>query len=160
MRTISVFATVVLALALLGGCSDKQKEAAELEQEMRDLEAAGTATDAEATADTMATQETVADAEAVPEETQPTPPPMPPAPEGEGYTVQVASCENQEYARHLIGVYADRGYDAYVTTITFEGETYYRVRIGNFEGASEAQALKADLADKYSITPWIDRLDQ
>lgn len=160
MRILREVAIVVMALALVVGCSDKQKEAAELEQEMRDLEAADTVSGTGEAVDTTAAAETVADAEAIPQEAQPEPPPMPRAPMGEGYTVQVASCENQEYARHLIGVYADRGYEAFVSTITFEGQTYYRVRIGNFDGLTEAKALKSELQDKFSIAPWIDRLDQ
>jgi len=158
MRTLWVLAIAVLTLALLAGCSDKQKEAAELEQEMRDLEAADTLAEIDAVPDTMA--EPVADAAAIPDEAQPDPLPMPPVPEGEGYTVQVASCENEDYARHLVGVYADRGYDAFVTTITYEGQTYYRVRIGNFGGISDARTLQNELQDRFSETTWIDRLDQ
>lgn len=158
MRTLWVLAIAILTLALLVGCSDKQKEAAELEQEMRDLEAADTAALTEAEPDTMA--EPAADAAAIPDEAQPDPLPMPPVPEGEGYTVQVASCENEDYARYLVGVYADRGYDAFVTTITYEGQTFYRVRIGNFGGISEARNLENELQDRFSASTWIDRLDQ
>jgi len=157
MRILMVLVTAVLTLALLAGCSDKQKEAAELEQEMRDLEAADTATDS---ASDMTVQESVADAEAIPDEAQPDLLSMPPVPVGEGYTVQVASCEDRNYAQHLVGVYADRGYDAFVTTITYEGQTYNRVRIGNFGVISEARALERELQDKFSATTWIDRLDQ
>ena len=159
MRTLWILMIGVLTLALAVGCSDRQKEAAELEQEMRDLEAADTAAGADVASDTMA-EEPVADAAAIPEETQPEPLPMPPVPEGEGYTVQVASCQDDAYARYLVGVYANRGYDAFVTTITYEGETYYRVRIGNFGGISEARALQDELRDRFSASTWIDRLDQ
>ncbi|MCD6249454.1 MAG: SPOR domain-containing protein [candidate division Zixibacteria bacterium] len=159
MRILMVLVTAVLTLALLAGCSDKQKEAAELEQEMRDLEAADTATGTDSASD-MTVQESVADAEAIPDEAQPDLLSMPPVPVGEGYTVQVASCEDRNYAQHLVGVYADRGYDAFVTTITYEGQTYNRVRIGNFGVISEARALERELQDKFSATTWIDRLDQ
>ena len=159
MRKLMVLATAVLTLALFTGCSDKQKEAAELEQEMRDQKAADTAIGIDSASD-MTVQESAADAEAIPDEAQPDLLPMPPVPVGEGYTVQVASCEDGNYARHLVGVYADRGYDAFVTTITYEGQTYYRVRIGNFGVISEARALEHELQDKFSATTWIDRLDQ
>lgn len=162
MRTLSVFLIGSLTFLLLIGCSDKQKEAARLEQEMKDREAAAdTMAGGEMTLeDSLAGLELVADASAIPDETVPEPLPMPPVPRGEGYTVQVASCENEEYARHLVGVYANRGYDAFVTTITYENQTYYRVRIGNFEGISEARTLQEELVDRFSEQPWIDRLDQ
>jgi len=162
MRTLSVLLIGSLTFLLLIGCSDKQKEAARLEQEMKDREAAAdTMAGGEMTLeDSLAGLELVADASAIPDEAAPEPLPMPPVPRGEGYTVQVASCENEEYARHLVEVYANRGYDAFVTTITYENQTCYRVRIGNFEGISEARTLQEELIDRFSEQPWIDRLDQ
>lgn len=162
MRTLSVFLIGCLALLLVVGCSDKQKEAARLEQEMKDMAGAGdtVAAAVETAVDTAASAEAVVDVSAVPDEPAVEAMPMPPVPDGLGYTVQVASCENDEYARHLVGVYGGRGYDAFVSTITFEGQTFHRVRIGNFGAFSEAKALKAELADRYSLETWIDRLDQ
>jgi cell division septation protein DedD len=158
MRTLWLLVIAVLALALLVGCSDKQKEAAELEAEMKDME--GIDTSVEVEPDTTLVAEPVADAEAVPEETQPDRPTMPPVPRGEGYTVQVASCENEDYAWHLVEVYSGRGYEPYVTTITFEGQTYYRVRIGDYSAIGDARALQDEIKDRFSKTTWIDRLDQ
>ena len=151
-----------LVICLLVGCSDEKKEeAAQLEQELQDMEG-GRDTVAETMTDTtgMADETSVADASAVPEEEQPDMSSMPPAPQGEGWTVQVASCENREYARHLVDVYFGRGYEAYVTSAMVEGQTYYRVRIGNLQTYPAAKALKLELADRYSIAPWIDRLNQ
>ena len=159
MRTLSVILIGSLTVVLMLGCSDRQEEAEKLAQEMSDLEAVDSAAgDSAAIADSLAAAEAMTDAAAVPDETVAQP--MPPVPRGEGYTVQVASCENLEYAQHLIGVYANRGYEAYVTTITYDDQTYYRVRLGDFETLSEAQALKAELADRFSVETWIDRLDQ
>ncbi|MFQ5500250.1 MAG: SPOR domain-containing protein, partial [Candidatus Zixiibacteriota bacterium] len=90
----------------------------------------------------------------VPEE--PEAPTMPKRPEGAGYTVQVAGCESQEYARHLIGLYTERGYEPYMTTITIEGQLFYRVRMGLFPSVAEASRLRADLNDRFSIEAWID----
>lgn len=162
MRMLRVFLIGCLTLVLVVGCSDKQKEAARLEQEMKDMEGAGDSLAAtlETGIDTATSAEAVIDASAVPDEPVVDPMPMPPAPEGPGYTVQVASCESENYARHLVGVHERRGYDAFVSTITYEGQTYYRVRIGNFDAYSDAKALKAELADRYSLQTWIDRLDQ
>ena len=162
MRLLILLVAIGLMIAATWGCSDKQKDAARLEQEMKDLEAAGDTSAQEGVAgeEGLPASETVGDAAAIPVEIEPEPAPMPPAPEGEGYTVQIASCEIEEYARHLIEVYAGRGYEPYVTTITYDGQTYYRVRIGNLETLSEARVLKDELIDRYSAEPWIDRLDQ
>lgn len=162
MRRLLVFAIAVLAAALLAGCSDKQKEASELEQEMRDLEGVDSQAVEMAAPDSMTIEEPAVDASAVPQETmaQPERQPMPPAPRGTGYTVQVASCEDEEYARHLVARYTERGYEPFVTTISYDGETYFRVRIGNFDGYSEARALQAELQDRFSVSSWIDRLVQ
>lgn len=159
MRTLSVIFIGSLTVLLMLGCSERQEEAERLAQEMSDLEAADTTADDSAViADSLAAAEAMADAAAVPDETVAQP--MPPVPRGEGYTVQVASCENLEYAQHLIDVYVNRGYEAYVTTITYEDQTYYRVRIGDYETLTEARALKEELADRFSLETWIDRLDQ
>lgn len=143
----------VLIGALVVACSDKQKEAERLEQEMRDREAAAdTALGAEM--DSAAHME--ADAHAVPEEATQMPEAMPPKPAGEGYTVQVASCESQDYARHLVDLYRERGYEPFVETYSQDGQLYYRVRVGNVPTLAEARLLKAELEDRYSVNAWID----
>ncbi|MCP4684777.1 MAG: SPOR domain-containing protein [bacterium] len=161
MRSLKIVLLSGLVICLLAGCSEKQKDAAKLEQEMQEMEGEGDSgvetmgEEAETSGETP-----VADAAAIPEEEQPEPLSMPPAPQGDGYTVQVASCENQEYASHLVDVYFGRGYEAFVSTALIEGQTYYRVRIGNVESLAEAKELKLELADRYSIEPWIDQLNQ
>jgi len=149
MRSLKIVLLSGLVICLLVGCSEKQKDAAKLEQELQEMEGGSdsgieaTGQEPEGTADTP-----VADASAVPQEEQPDVISMPPAPAGDGYTVQVASCENREYAGYL------------VETAMIEGQTYYRVRIGNVETYGEAKDLRLELADRYSIDPWIDRLNQ
>jgi len=161
MKSLKIVLLSGLVICLLAGCSDKKKEAAKLEQELQQMEGEGDS-GAEAVTEPAepATQTPVADASAIPEEEQPGTTAMPPAPLGEGYTVQVASCENRDYASHLVDVYFGRGYEPFVSTATIDGQTYYRVRIGNVQTYAEAKALKLELADRYSIKPWIDRLNR
>jgi cell division septation protein DedD len=148
-------ALILLALALVIGCSeDSKKEAAKLEQEMKG-EKAVTDTTATAVEDTMSESAQPMEPGAVPKEekeeaytgSQP---------EGSGYTVQVASCESMTYAQHLIKVYTERGYEPYMSKADVDGQTYYRVRIGIFPSLNEAQNLKSELADRYSVKAWID----
>ena len=158
MRFLLIVSLAVAGLWVLQGCSDKQKEAERLEQEMRDLDSgdSGTLQDT-AAADLSATADAAA---AVPEEPAEVKPAMPQAPSGSGYTVQVASCEDEDYARHLVDRYTGRGYEPFVTTITYNNQTYYRVRIGNFANYSEAKALMNELVDRYSISGiWVDEFD-
>ena len=81
---------------------------------------------------------------------------MPKRPAGEGYTVQVAGCEDRDYAMYLVDKYTERGYEPFVTSVTIDGQGFYRVRIGIFASLSDAKALEAELKDKYSVDAWID----
>ena len=148
-------ALILLTLVLVVGCSeDSKKEAAKLEQEMKG-EKAVTDTTQTAVEDTMGESTQPMEPGAVPkeekEETY-----TGSQPEGSGYTVQVASCESMTYARHLIEIYTERGYEPYMVKTDVDGQTYYRVRIGVFASLSEAQSLKSELADRYSVKAWID----
>lgn len=167
MQTVKMLLIASLPALFLAGCSEKQKEASRLEQEVRDQEES-TATDTTSresvtvAVDTPAVTAVVADASAIPPEAQPriTPQPMPPAPTGAGWTVQVASCESQDYARRLISAFTRRGYQPYSTTITKGEQLYYRVRIGSFTNIAEARKLKDELIDRYSVEAWIDRTER
>ncbi|MEW5795734.1 MAG: SPOR domain-containing protein [Candidatus Zixiibacteriota bacterium] len=186
MRSLKMLLLAGLMLAVTHGCSEKQKEAARLEQEVRDLEANDSASldpsassaETTAQAESDPAQSAVADPAALPPEvrpqpeTKPEPPsavetsrpvespgPMPPAPSGGGYTVQIASSETPEYARYLVSVYTERGYQPFVTTITYDNRTYYRVRVGQFKSVAEATVLMNELVDRFSIQPWIDRIE-
>jgi cell division septation protein DedD len=157
MRLIRLFTVILLAAALVSACSEKQKEAARLEEEMKNQEgAADTMAEAQtAETDTLKTAP-VTKPGAVPQETKPAAEAMPPAPPGEGYTVQVASCEDAAYARHLVNLYRERGFEPYVTQYTLDGQLYYRVRVGNVPTYAQARAIKQELESKYSVSAWID----
>jgi len=145
-------AVVAFLLLLVFGCSKKKEEAAELEKELmgqQDTVAEVTT----APADTAGPQEAISTA---PRESEP---PIPSTPAVSGYTVQVAGCEDQAYAEHLVEVYTERGYEPYLTTATVGSQTYYRVRLGSFESLSEAKALKSELKDRFSLDAWIDYVD-
>jgi len=153
MKYVKVIVIFSLALLLVAGCSKKQEEADKLEQEMLDENMAGDTVEMDSMA--LGEGETL-DASAVPVEEEPEF--VPAVVEGEGYTVQVASCESLEYAQHLFEIYTSRGYEPYITQFDMEGQVYYRVRIGKIESESEAITLKNELSDKYSINAWIDVL--
>jgi cell division septation protein DedD len=85
-------------------------------------------------------------------------PDLPSAPSGSGYVVQVASATDGKYARYLVDLWKGRGYEPFVTTITHNNETYYRIRLGLYESHARAKNVVAELADKYSLKTWIDQI--
>lgn len=158
MKRVCSLLLVMVVIAGLSGCSDKQKEeAARLEREMlqEDTQAQQAPADT-VEVDTMAPSTDMD----MPMKTTTAPKRdyMPPRPAGDGYTVQVASAPTSDYAEYLVGLYEQRGYEAYITEITYNDQTYYRVRIGNFEDRSQAEALKRELTDRYSLSSWIDQI--
>ncbi len=142
---------------LLAGCADKQKEAEELEREMMQKRAAVDSAPDTTRPDTAArTDVTAPDARAVPVEEEARSISRKP-PEGD-FAVQVAACENIEYARYLVDLYTERGYEPYLTTTVQDGQTFYRVRIGGIATVKEAEALRTEVKDKYSVAAWVDRV--
>ena len=156
MKTIYMLLIIFMATLLVFGCSKKKDEVAQLEKEMMEQVEQDSAVIADSLArlDSIATAEEAMNAEAIPEESERFV--MPGKPAGSGYTVQVAGCENSDYAQYLVRKYQNRGYEPYVTTKTVEDQLYNRVRIGVFDTFSEANDLKVELNDKYSIEAWID----
>ena len=157
MRFLWSALLVTLALLLLAGCSeDKKKEAAKLEKELTERQAetpespesAATAVQDTAFVDTQAMS-----AGAIPTETQV---PTPPQAKESGYVVQVASCESREYADYLVDKYQKRGYQPYVTTFDQDGQRFYRVRIGPYDSVSEANVVKRQIDDRFSVKAWVD----
>ena len=147
-------ALMILTIAALFalGCSDKQKESGQIEQEMTDLAAESAMID---------TSESVLDTSIIEDESELTGEPaleMPRAPQGDGYVVQVSSATDESYAFYLVDLWKERGYEPYVTTITYNDETHFRVRIGLYDAFSEARKLVAELGDKYSANAWIDQV--
>lgn len=145
-----VGALALLALIMIGGCSDEAKnDAARLEQELLDQ---GTETGAgdTVTIETTPPDEIPIDAQAVPQEK-----PAITGPSGPGFALQVASCESRDYAHYLVDKYVGRGYLTYLTTIELNGQTFFRVRLGPYETRAEAENLKLEIKDKYSVDAWI-----
>jgi len=159
MSIWKVLAFLGICALLAAGCSQKKEEAARLEKEMMHEEAGAVDTTAGASlapGDTAERAATGMDVSAIPQEEEPE---FVPQQEAGGYVVQVAACESLEYARYLMDKYTARGYSPYLTTVTVEGQTYYRVRIGGFETQQQASELQAELVNKYSVKAWIDKTD-
>jgi len=157
---------VLVLLMALAGCSDEQKEeAARLEQELMDQEGEEAvepvATEGEVAEETVTAEPVTPamDAGAIPEEETPEEPQWePPTATGSGYVVQIASCEDRDYAQYLVEKYTRRGYEPFVSTYDHLGQAYYRVRLGPVETLEAARALKAEVMDRYSLDAvWIDR---
>ncbi|UCD16533.1 MAG: SPOR domain-containing protein [Candidatus Zixiibacteriota bacterium] len=162
-KVIAPFLLVIFgAFVIIGnfGCSKDKDEIAELEQEVLEEQSADYLPDtvsAEAPAEqagTESTEEYTMTPEVVPEEEEQVP--TPPRPSGEGYTVQVAAGTNPTYAHDLADRFIMRGYEAFVTEAVIDGQTFYRIRIGDFETVTEAKNFGAELRDKYSTDFWID----
>ena len=162
MRRLGILAGLLVMVGLLSlGCSKKKDEVAQLEKELLGDSAA--AETGATYVDSLGNEVTTAmDAGAVPEEVQPEEvqsAALPEAPTGSGYTVQVAGCENRDYAEHLVDTYRDRGFEPYVSNYTVDDQLFYRVRIGQFESFTKANELKNELIDKFSVEAWIDVLE-
>lgn len=161
MNLYKVLLVIFLSLLMIAGCSKKKEDAEKLQDEVLQQEGAvatDSATMTPVTVDSAATD--IGDASAVPppEEIKETPKEMPRRPQGDGFTVQIAGCDDESYAKHLIEVYTERGYEPYMITTSVGDRTVYRVRIGAYASYKEAAALKNELEDKYSINTWIDRV--
>lgn len=59
----------------------------------------------------------------------------------EGYTLQVASVQNQDTAGQLLERLTAQGYAAYIVRSEMEGQTWFRVRIGYFATQQDAQPI-------------------
>lgn len=152
MHTFRYFTFLIALSLVIVGCSKEAKdEAAQLERELSG--------DSTAILDSIAEAQRLIDAaEQVVDEPVIEEPvlEMPKKPAGDGYTVQVAGCEDRAYANYLVEKFTERGYQPFVTSITVEGQLYYRVRIGIFASLADAKALQAELNDKYSLETWVD----
>lgn len=85
-----------------------------------------------------------------------TPTSMPPV-ITDGWTVQVESSPLQSYVESQMQVFKDRGYDAYVGTVTKEDKTFYRLRIGRFTDRAEAVRVSTEINSMYNLQSWVDR---
>ncbi|HOP07032.1 MAG TPA: SPOR domain-containing protein [candidate division Zixibacteria bacterium] len=150
---IVVFALLALTLA----CADKKEEAEKLEQEMMAQEQPVDTTPVQEVVSDTTSPKPAMDYSATPEEETTY---QADIVTGTGYTVQVASCEDMTYAQYLKKKYTSRGYEAFVTTFMLDGQTYYRVRLGKFDGYSQAKALQEEVIDKYSVPAWVGNLGE
>lgn len=85
-----------------------------------------------------------------------TPSAMPPA-ITDGFTVQVESSPSQSYIEQQVKVFTDRGYDAYVGSVTKEDKTYYRLRVGKYSDRNEAVRVSAEINSMYNLQSWVDK---
>ena len=145
----------ILSLLIIS-CAKKKDEVAQLEQDMMEQETPVVDTDVDAGAVPPESVAVVDIYEGESASLEGSVAPMPKAPGGEGYAVQIAACESPDYAQYLVEKYVDRGYEPYVTTVNIDGQTYYRVRLGKYDTREEANNLKDKLNDMYSIEAWID----
>ncbi len=81
---------------------------------------------------------------------------MPPA-ITDGWTVQVESSPRQSYVESQVQVFKDRGYDAYLGSVTKEDKTYYRLRVGRFTDRAEAVRVSTEINSMYNLQSWVDR---
>jgi cell division septation protein DedD len=103
----------------------------------------------------------------------PVPPPEPPAvqPEtrgdylpplrhlGENYTVQIAASETPIQAEKILAKLKDLGFDGYFYRVHVKGRPYFRVRVGRFEGFSQAKELERELTGHGFAGMFIANLD-
>ncbi len=141
MKISKIVCSLVLAIFLAAGCKDNSEEQAVVPPPVQTTPKIDTT--AVLDVDTMAAVE-----EAVG---------MPPVPKGSGYAVQVASGTDETYARYQVDLWKKRGYEPFVSTVTHDNQTHYRVRLGLFATQSEAKKVVNELADKYSLKAWIDQ---
>ena len=152
MKIDKALMILTVAALLVSGCSDKEKKSEQIEQDMADMVAESVLVDSSELLpdDSMVEDDFEAADEAALD--------MPGAPAGDGYVVQVSSATDESYAFYLVDLWKERGYSPYVTTIDYNDEIHFRVRIGLFDAHSEARNLVAELKDKYSADAWIDQV--
>ncbi|HEY4683056.1 MAG TPA: SPOR domain-containing protein [Candidatus Acidoferrales bacterium] len=80
------------------------------------------------------------------ERSVPAPRPVAPAPTGAKNMVQVAALKNPDEARHLVARLKRKRYAAFV--VPPGSDSYYRVQVGPFADAREAEAVRQKLAQE------------
>ena len=64
------------------------------------------------------------------------------------YSVQVGSHINLAYAENDLKQLKEMGFDGYVQPAVHEGETWYRLKVGDFSSREEATGAEKQLAQK------------
>ena len=80
-----------------------------------------------------------------------------PASAGGAIAVQVGAFATRKEADALAKKLSGRGYAVYVMNPTGDGKNVYRVRVGNYGTADEAQRVSARLTQQEKLKPWITR---
>ncbi len=101
---------------------------------------------------------TIPDVNAVPAENGRTAPTSMPRYIQDAYTVQVASSTDQAFSQQVVDTFLARGYEAYLGTVTREGTTYFRVRVGRYATSTEANQVAIEINQKYSLQSWVDKV--
>ena len=80
-----------------------------------------------------------------------------PATGGGQIAVQVGAFATRKEADALAKKLSGRGYAVYVMNPMGDGKKVYRVRVGNYGTADEAQRVSARLTEQENLKPWITR---
>ncbi len=97
----------------------------------------------------------IPDAGAIPPEAVVEAKALPERPAGSGYEVQISAGTDRADAAFVVETYQSRGYQPYVSTSVVDGREVYRVRLGVFATYGEAEKVRRELADRFSIEPWV-----
>ena len=62
------------------------------------------------------------------------------------WSVQISAAPAKDIADTLVLRLKAKGYDGYVVTAAVKGQTYYRVRVGQFDSREEAESVRQSLA--------------
>jgi cell division septation protein DedD len=69
----------------------------------------------------------------------------------------VESSPSQSYIEQQVKVFIDRGYDAYLGSVTKEDKTFYRLRVGKYSDRNEAVRVSAEINSMYNLQSWVDK---
>jgi len=72
-----------------------------------------------------------------------------------GYTVQLASLDQEERATAMVNRLNQRGYQAYYYRVEIGGRPYFRVRCGSFAMPSDAANLRDQLAREEKLNGFV-----
>jgi DedD protein len=76
----------------------------------------------------------------------PAPPPLPPG--SRGYNIQIQALMDKSAADEMLSKLKRLGYNGQESKVAFNGQTWYRVRVGPYPSADEANAAQARLHDQ------------
>jgi cell division protein FtsN len=76
----------------------------------------------------------------------PAPPPLPPG--SRGYNIQIQALMDKSAADQMLSKLKRLGYNGQESKVAFNGQTWYRVRVGPYPSADEANAAQARLHDQ------------